>query len=645
MGPSRVNHDRTMLPNLMPSFPIRGSPVRSRSHFVFNERPTVGGSAFDLHRVATNGPVDAVAYAACNPTLPSKWRALLTLPFRSDRSKPMTMRSLLTLSILALPLLQTRAQSIQWMRDAGSSPFSANERGDAVDTDPDGNAYVLGHLAIDSQFSGLPVPAAQDGCLAKYDANSAVQWVRTFGGPGFVDMQEMAVKVSSADNAVYVCGSFRTQFANPTVTFDTIAFTYAGNSRHAFLAKYDLDGNIQWMRHGGGEGLGAGFNDLDIDDQGRIVLVGTADGTNAFDGQTLTFNGGILARYLPDGTLADLAPLNDGSAEHQEAVAVEVAPGTGNIYVGGAFFGAITLNGFNATAAPFSIFILKLDNAMTCQWLSTGGGSSTTYGSYMHGLALDAQENGYITGEASGLTVSFGPHSFAGNSESDDAVITAKIDAGGTWQWLRHGGSIRNDEAFDIIADAQGNTVITGFLGGNIASADFDGIQVDIEGQSTNCFITRYGPDGTIGYALRLGGGSDDVGSGLTLANDSTFYLTGTTWGSTPWLNWNFQSCCLDPNLFIAKFNDAFGEFSTSIPGSAVSDHDLVLFPNPAQDRVILSTSGPQRIDLFNALGEVVLSNRASKEIDVRDWANGIYLVRTISDRDGTRVARLIVAH
>ncbi|MBK8339914.1 MAG: hypothetical protein IPK99_07880 [Flavobacteriales bacterium] len=335
----------------------------------------------------------------------------------------------------------------------------------------------------------MPVPAAQDGCLAKYDMAGAVQWVRTFGGPGFVDIQETAVKVSTVDSAVYVCGSFRTQIANPTVTFDTISFSYAGNSRHAFVAKYDLNGNIQWMHHGGGAGIGAGFNDLDIDDQGRIVLVGTADGTNDFDGQTLTYDGGILARYLPDGTLTDLVQLNDVSAVHEEAVAVEVAPVTGNIYVGGAFFDSISLNGFNASAASFSVYTLKLDNALSCQWLSYGGGNSTTYGSYPHGLAIDAAENSYITGNASGDLVSFGPHSFVGNSEFDDEVFVVKYDTGGAPQWLQRGGSIRNDEAFDIIADAQGNTVITGMLGGNIPFAEVDGVQVDIFSQSTHCFI------------------------------------------------------------------------------------------------------------------------------------------------------------
>ncbi|MEO8588217.1 MAG: T9SS type A sorting domain-containing protein [Flavobacteriales bacterium] len=553
------------------------------------------------------------------------------------------MRITLTLPALALLLQQANAQSILWMRDAGSTPFSANERGDAVDTDADGNAYVLGHLAIDSQFSGLPVAAAEDGCLAKYSPFGVVQWVRTFGGPGFVDIQETAVKVSTTDNAVYVCGSFRTQFANPTVTFDTIAFSYAGNSRHAFLAKYDLDGNIQWMRHGGGEGLGAGFNDLDIDDQGRIVVVGTVDGTNLFDGQSLTFDGGILARYLPDGTLADLVQLNDASAEHQEAVAVEVAPGSGNIYIGGAFFGDISLNGFSATEASFSIYVLKLDDALICQWLSTGGGNSTTYGSYIHGLALDAAENSYIAGEASGLAVSFGPHSFAGNSESDDAVITAKINANGTWEWLRHGGSIRNDEAFDIIADALGNTVITGLLGGNIAFAEFDGIQVDIVSQSTHCFIVRYDPNGAITYAKRLGGGSDDVGSGLALANDSTFYLTGTTWGSTPWLDWNYVSCCLDPNLFIARFHDPFNDLSTGIDERFTSR--LSVQPNPASEQIRITGLGAGwRVAVLGALGQVVPVNMTTERLDVSTWDQGMYIVHA-TDGVHERQARFIVLH
>jgi hypothetical protein len=447
------------------------------------------------------------------------------------------------------------AQSIEWMRDGGSTPFSANELGTAVGVDANGNSYSLGHLAIDSYISGLFVPAQQDGFLAKYNASGVIQWARTFGGPGFVDIQEAAVKVSPIDGAVYICGAFRTQIANSTVTFDGISFTYAGNSRHGFLAKYDASGNIIWMKHGGGTGgLGVGYNDLDIDDQGRIVVVGTADGTNVFDTQTLTYDGGILLRYLPDGTLANLIQLNNVTAEHQEAREVEVASGSGNIYVGGAFFGTIALNSFTATSAAFSAFALKLDATLNCQWLSNGGGTNSTY---IRGLAIDSNENTYIAGNASGNTVSFGPHSFTGNTATDNEIITVKFNPQGAPQWLRHGGSIRNDEAWDIISDTSGNTIITGFLGGNILFANFDTVQVQIFTQSKHCFVARYDTNGNVVYAKRLGGGSDDVGVGLALANDSTFYLTGTTWGSAPWLNWNYVSCCLDPNFFVAKLNVA----------------------------------------------------------------------------------------
>ena len=368
--------------------------------------------------------------------------------------------STLAIIMMIANAFKSDAQSIQWIRDAGSTPFHNNEHGTAVDADANENSYVLGHLAIDSYFSGLFVPAHEDGCLVKYSAFGSVQWVRTFGGSGFVDIQESAIKVS--DDAVYICGSFRTQFANSVITFDTISYTYVGNSRHGFIAKYDLNGNIQWMKHGGGTGIGAGFNDIDIDNQGRIVVVGTVDGTNDFGVQTLTYNGGILVCYLPDGTLTDLIQLNNGNAVHQEAREIEVAPGSGNIYVSGAFYDTVSLGGFSASSSAFSIFELKLDTSFTCQWLTNGGG---TNGTWVNGLAIDGHENSYFTGHASGDTVKFGSQYFNGYTAFDHEVITVKLNDAGIPLWLRHGGSTQNDESWDIISDNLGNTVITGFMG------------------------------------------------------------------------------------------------------------------------------------------------------------------------------------
>lgn len=545
--------------------------------------------------------------------------------------------STLAIIMMIANIFKSDAQSIQWIRDAGSTPFHNNEHGTAVDADANENSYVLGHLAIDSYFSGLFVPAHEDGCLVKYTALGSVQWVRTFGGSGFVDIQESAIKVS--DDAVYVCGSFRTQFANPTVTFDTISFTYAGNSRHGFLAKYDLNGNIQWMRHGGGTGLGAGFNDIDLDDQGRIVVVGTVDGTNDFGTQSLTYDGGILIRYLSDGTLINLIQLNNGSAVHQEAREVEVAQGSGNIYVGGPFYDTISLGGFSVSSSAFSVFELKLDTSLTCQWLTNGGG---TNGTWVNGLAIDGYENSYLAGHASGDTVKFGTQYFNGHTAFDDEVITVKLNSSGVPLWLRHGGSTQNDEAWDIIADAYGNTVITGFLGGNVLSASFDGIQVPIFTQSAHCFLARYDPNGLIAYARVMGGGSDDAGLGLALANDSTFYLTGTAQSSAPWDSLLYVPCCPDPNLIIAKFHDTFNSLSTGIIEHGTSIFSC--FPNPFSSSTILEFNLPDTKNISIAIIDVtgrIVKNISTKNlqsgkntitIDLTEFNDGIYFCQIISD-------------
>lgn len=541
------------------------------------------------------------------------------------------------------PHFTVNAQSIQWIHDAGSTPFDANEHGSSVDSDTDENAYVLGHLVKDSYFSGLLVLAQEDGCLAKYDAAGMVQWVRTFGGPGFVDIQESSVKVS--DSAVYVCGSFRTQIANPTVTFDTISYTYAGNSRHGFLAKYDLNGNIQWMRHGGGPGLGAGFHDIDLDDQGRIVVVGTVDGTNVFGTQTLTYDGGILVRYLANGTLADLIQLNTGSAVHQEAREVEVAPGSGNIYVSGAFYDNITLGGFSASATAFHIFELKLDTAFNCQWLSHGGGIN---GTWVNGLAIDGNENSYMTGHASGDTIKFGTQYFNGYTMFDHEIITLKLNNAGVAQWLRHGGSQQNDEGWDIITDAAGNSVITGFLGGNSLFATFDGLQVQLFTQSAHCFLARYDANGLISYARVMGGGSDDAGLGLALANDSTFYLTGTAQSSAPWDSLLYVPCCLDPNLIVAKFHDTFSPINSGI--NEYIKTKVSVYPNPFSSSATfefnLSEIKNVCVSICDLMGRKVKTMPNNNiqlgtnkiTIDLSELNKGIYFCKVKSDVTSTAI-------
>ncbi|MBT8256020.1 MAG: T9SS type A sorting domain-containing protein, partial [Bacteroidia bacterium] len=70
------------------------------------------------------------------------------------------------------------------------------------------------------------------------------------------------------------------------------------------------------------------------------------------------------------------------------------------------------------------------------------------------------------------------------------------------------------------------------------------------------------------------------------------------------------------------------------------------LTPNPAQDRVLVSTRGSiQVVEIFNALGAQVASykgsNSNSEELDIRDLPSGIYLVRVTSE--GNSIVKRLV--
>ncbi|NNM22485.1 MAG: T9SS type A sorting domain-containing protein [Flavobacteriaceae bacterium] len=101
----------------------------------------------------------------------------------------------------------------------------------------------------------------------------------------------------------------------------------------------------------------------------------------------------------------------------------------------------------------------------------------------------------------------------------------------------------------------------------------------------------------------------------------------------------------------VAPFsNEIMGSFSiTLLEVLGVQDNielQTTLTPNPAQDRVLVSTRGSiQVVEIFNALGAQVASykgsNSNSEELDIRDLPSGIYLVRVTSE--GNSIVKRLV--
>ncbi len=100
--------------------------------------------------------------------------------------------------------------------------------------------------------------------------------------------------------------------------------------------------------------------------------------------------------------------------------------------------------------------------------------------------------------------------------------------------------------------------------------------------------------------------------------------------------------------------------FSNEIIGTITSDliglvlgvdeielDEIVLFPNPVNRTVTLSSSGTiQIITIYNVLGTEVLklndSIASSQPIDISELSSGIYLVKVENDANGVSVKRLV---
>ena len=137
------------------------------------------------------------------------------------------------------------AGNVLWAKSAGGKRGS---RGSGVNVDNHGNVFMVGNLAYPSGYFGtiqlFTVNNSADGVfIAKYDSSGNALWARAAGGE-FV-MYGISCATDSIGN-VYITGEScneNTHFGS--VTLHNVNVMPAA-SFHAYLAKYDTSGTVQW---------------------------------------------------------------------------------------------------------------------------------------------------------------------------------------------------------------------------------------------------------------------------------------------------------------------------------------------------------------------------------------------------------------
>ena len=320
----------------------------------------------------------------------------------------------------------------------------------------------------------------------------------TWGGTGY-DTSSKIIKTS--DGGLAVSG---------------YASSFGAGGYDAYLAKYDITGNLQWNKTWGTTGTETAQSVTQTND-GGYVLVGYSDGFGAAE-DILIYKLDSTGNLLWTKRLSSTTTLTD------EAQSVSATSDGGCIVAG---FASAT---FGTTTGD--AYITKLDSAGNITWSKTWGGSIWDSASSV----IQTSDGGYAM---TGYTVSFG----AGGRE----VFLVKYDSAGNVTWNKTWGTASDEWANSVIQTSDGGYAITGvtysygaygdslFLKldstGNVTAARTWGGTVNME-QGQSIIQTSDGGYATTGVALGgFGAGAQEM---YMLKYDSTYNLTWSkTFGGT----------------------------------------------------------------------------------------------------------------
>jgi hypothetical protein len=305
-----------------------------------------------------------------------------------------------------------------------------NDRGQGVAVDTSGNVYVTGYYqtaAITVDGVTLDAPTGQAAFIIKFDKYGTAQWGKQIDGTG-TDIGN-GVAVDTAGN-VYVTGFYQ----NSAITVDGVAtLPVPAGSNAGYIIKFDKYGTAQWGKKIDGTDNDQGKG-VAVDTAGNVYVTGYyLSGAITVDGVTLDAPSSWAAyiiKFNTSGT-AQWGKKIDGTGNYDDGRGVTVDT-LGNVYVTGYYNAAITLdNGVHLlTPTGIAAFLIKYTTTGVAQWAKSIDSTGTNNAL---GVAVDTFGNVYVGGQYNGaITLDNGvslpaPTSMGGfviKYTSQDATLT-----------------------------------------------------------------------------------------------------------------------------------------------------------------------------------------------------------------------------
>lgn len=378
----------------------------------------------------------------------------------------------------------TPTGTVLWTRKIGGTNI---DKGYSIKTDKQGNCYITGTFVSSTLNFGtvtLTSTGGYDCFIAKYDTNGNLLWAKKAGSTNIDESK--SISIDAAGNC------FVTGFFSGTFTADNLNITSA-NSINAFIAKYNTNGTIQWLKQMGGNSNDFGVG-ITTDKDGNSYVTGEFRESATFNTTTITaFGSGYesyVAKYDTDGNVIWVKSLANGFTIKTSAITID---STGNIFVTGQFLDNAT---FGTTAVKSKgledIFIAKMNNNGTIEWVKTAGGK---FSDIATGIGVDNTNNIHITG-----SLYDGGGSFEDIEFSKGGIFIAKYSTVGNLLLAVQLGNSYQDRPWGLAIDHLGNTIIAGAYLSNLPIGTFTLNRSDNLSQqsATDGFIIKFGTNNVL---------------------------------------------------------------------------------------------------------------------------------------------------
>lgn len=510
--------------------------------------------------------------------------------------------------IFALQILSaisfSQTPNLEWVRTYGPSDSLADFLND-MDIDTNGNVYVTGRIAVNSQNTNY--------ATVKYNSAGVQQWVATYNGIGTNSIDEaVALRVDKAGNVfvtgyseargflsdTYVTIKYNTNGVmqwlarydggvrdDPKAIFvDDSGYVYisgisykSGQGSDYLTIKYDKNGDSVWVkRYNGPMNQNDNARDMTVDGMGNVYVTG--DSQDDY----------LTVKYSPQGQLLWAQRYSIGLDISWKVV----TDNNGNVFV----TGTVSINNND------DILTIKYLPDGSLAWYNRYNGTANSLDNAKD-MKLDPSQNIYVTGVSST------------NSTGTD-YITIKYNQNGDTNWVRYftnGSTMDNDIAYSLYVNNSG-IYVTGRAYNQSSNYDMATVKYDLEG--TERWVARY-----LGIAKKV-----------ILSKDGSVVVAGNIVLTIP--NQNYITVKYDQLL-------GLGNPTVSIP----FEIKLSSYPNPFNPGSTINYYVPENdiytLNIYDVTGkeveilfkEMKQRGRYSLKYNAMDLSAGIYFLKLSSSK------------